>query len=309
LSTFAGILAVLLWASTIAFSKSGMEKEGNYNLAFYNYFFSGIFMLIILSIFQKKGSFFRKYKTLPLSFYFKTGIFLVMNNVFLLVAIGLARKNEELIIVTLLNYCWPVLIYVFRIFLFKLKIPVPIFITGVLLSLSGITIALIAGNTGMDIERIIKAGSSNIIAYSLAFFTAVSWALYSNFIVKYKMQDDLAAMPVLFLCSSLIFFILLCAKGDFSTIHFSAITSNPELLYIIVGPTSLAYIFWYLAIKHGNKILVTALSFFIPLLSMLLLNLKLRMDINLYFWLASFLLIFGSYICYRSFRKVKVYND
>ena len=54
LSTIAGIIAILLWSTNIAYSKSIMEKEGIYHAGFYIYFFSGICNLIILLFFFKK---------------------------------------------------------------------------------------------------------------------------------------------------------------------------------------------------------------------------------------------------------------
>jgi drug/metabolite transporter (DMT)-like permease len=303
LATIAGILAILFWASTIAFSKSAMTREGNFNLAFYSFFYSGLLLFLILSIFQKKSSFYSKLKNLPISFYFKIGIFLVLNNVFLFTAIGMARKNEELIIVTLLNYCWPVMIYILRIVIFKVKLPIFFFSTGVLLSLTGMTIALIEANGPIEFAHVFRGGRDIFLAYSFAFLTAFCWALYTNLTAKFKSEDDIAALPVLFLLSSLSFLLIIAIRGELSQLHFSAIAFNPELLYIIIGPTTLAYLFWYLAIKWGNRTLITSLSFFIPILSIAILHFKLRLDVSLYFWLAVFLLISGSYICYRSFGK------
>ncbi len=303
LATCAGILAILFWSSTIAFSKSAMTREGNFNLAFYSFFYSGIFLFIILSIFQKKSSFFLKLKALPISFYFKIGIFLVLNNVFLYTAIGIARKNEELLIVTLLNYCWPVMIYIFRIIIFKAKVSFAFFAIGVLLSIIGLIIGLIESNGPIEFTNIFCGGGNILIAYALAFLTAISWALYSNLTVKFKPNDDIAALPILFLVSSLSFLVIIGIRGELSQLHFSAIIFNPELLYLVIGPTSLAYLFWYIAIKWGNRTLITSLSFFIPFLAMIILHIKLEMEVKFIFWLAVLLVISGSYICYRAFAK------
>jgi drug/metabolite transporter (DMT)-like permease len=278
-----------------------MDKEGNYNAAFYIYFYSGIAIFAILMAFQKKLNFFKKLQSLPLSYYLKTGIFFILNNVLLFIAVGMARKNEELVIVTLLNYTWPIMIYVIGIPLFKIKIPIKIILPGVILSFSGIMLALFQGYSTDDIGQIIRAGDDNILAYLLAFLTSVSWATYCNLTVRYSTHDDIAGIPVIFLISGLFFLFIQGLNGQFTTIHLTAIVFNADLLYIIAGPTSFGYLCWYFAIKSGNKNLVTSLSFFIPLLSMLFIHAKFQIEISILFWLAVMLIISGSYLCYRSF--------
>ena len=306
LATLAGILAIFLWASNIAFSKSALDQEGSYNGAFYIYFYSGILLFLFMLAFQKKTGFLNKLKSLPLSYYLKTGIFFLINNVLLFLAIGLAKKNEELVIVTLLNYTWPVMIYVLRIPLFQLKSPMRIFIPGVLLSFTGITMALLQDYDFDSINHLIRSGDDNLMAYLLAFLTSVSWALYSNLTVKHKNQDDMAGIPVIFITSGLIFLGIQGLSGQISTIHLSAPLVNPDLIYVVSGPTSLGYLCWYLAMKNGNRALITALSFFIPMLSLLFLHFRIKMEISLIFWIAVALLIAGSYLCYRALHLSKL---
>lgn len=309
IATLAGISSIILWASNIAFSKSAMEKEGNYNAAFYIYFFSGIIIFLILMAFQKKGNFLKKLKCLPLSYYFKTGIFFILNNVLLFIAIGMTRKSEELIIVTLLNYTWPMMIYILGIPLLKLNIPLKTLLPGIILSFLGILLALLQGYSLDIVGRIIRAGDDNLLAYFLAFLTSVSWAVYSNLTSKYKTQEDIAGIPVIFLISGLIFLLILGLKGQLTTIHFSAIVQDTDLLYIIAGPTSIGYLFWYFAMKNGNRYLVTSISFLIPLFSMLIILLKLHTEINFLFWIASMFLVTGSYLCYKSFQHYRVPHE
>lgn len=308
LATVAGVLAILLWASNIAFSKSALEQEGYLNGAFLIYFYSGIFVFILLTLFQKRSDLFKSFRGLPLSYYLKIGSFFIVNNVLLFVAVGMAKKNEELVIVTLLNYTWPILIYVFRIPIFRMKISYAIFIPGIIVSFIGISLALIQGYSLDGIGQIIKAGNDNTPAYLLVFIAAVSWALYSNLTVKYKSQDDIAGIPVIFLLSSLVFLIIQSLNGQLSGIHLAGIVHNPDLLYIVTGPTSLGYLFWYIAMKKGNKTLITAFSYFIPLLSLIILWIKFNLEIKLLFWLAVILLITGSYLCYRAFQPSRRYR-
>lgn len=302
IATLAGILSIILWASNIAFSKSSMEKEGNFLAAFYIYFYSGITIFVFLIAFQKKVNFFKKLKSLPISYYLKTGIFFVLNNVLLFLAVGMAHKNEELVIVTLLNYTWPIMIYILGIPLLKLKIPIKILLPGIILSFLGIALALLQDYNYEIVGRIIRASDDNLLAYLLAFMTSVSWAVYSNLITKYKSEDDIAGIPIIFLISGLIFLIILGMKGQLANVHLSAIVHNTDLLYLIIGPTSLGYLFWYLAMKNGNRYFVISISFFIPLLSILIIRIKFHIDISFLFWIAAMLSVTGSYLCYKSFQ-------
>jgi drug/metabolite transporter (DMT)-like permease len=120
--------------------------------------------------------------------------------------------------------------------------------------------------------------------------------------IKHKTEEDIAGIPVIFVLISLVFIIIQMIKGQLSTISLSSVFQNPELFYQVIGPTSAGYLFWYIAIKKGNRNLITSLSFFIPLLSVLVIGLKFRIVIGAAFWFAVILLISGSYLCYRAMR-------
>jgi drug/metabolite transporter (DMT)-like permease len=227
LATLAGIIAILLWASNIAFSRSVMDKEGSMNAAFYIYIYSAVFIFFVILIFQPRAFLFFRNKDLPLPFHLKSILFFTLNNVLLFVAIGMAEKNEELVIVALLNYTWPLLVYIIGIPVRGLKIPPGTLIAAVILGLAGISMAILQGYDTEEMRRILKAGNDNLPAY-LAFMTAVSWALYSNLTAKYKSSDDLANIPVVFLISGLVFLTILFFTGKLSSVHLKAPLENPE---------------------------------------------------------------------------------
>ena len=300
LATIAGIVAILLWASNIAFSKRALDQEGLYNGAFYIYFYSGVVLLLLMLAFNKTTGFLVKFKSLPFTYYLRTGIFFMINNVLLFLAIGMAQHDEALVIVTLLNYTWPVMIYVIRIPLFRLRTPLSLFIPGVILSFAGIALALLQDHDPISIVHLLRSGDDNMLAYVLAFLTSVSWALYSNLTVKYNSKDDMAGIPVIFIISGLVFLGIQGFTGQLATIELSAIAFNPDLIYLVAGPTSLGYLCWFIAMKQGNRTLITALSFFIPVLSLLFLHIRVNLIIGMMFWIAVALLISGSYLCYRA---------
>lgn len=302
IATLSGILAILLWASNIAFSKAVMEKLGDTQTAFYIYFFSGLFVTGLLLGFDRNSSFFKRLSKLPWHYHLKAGVFFILNNILLFMAVGVAESNEELVIVTLLNYTWPMLVYLVGIPMHRLRIPAKILIPGILLSLSGLTLALFQGYNLENIDHFMVAGKNGLLAYTLAFLCALSWAFYSNLTVKHDSGDDLAAIPVVLVLSSMVFLGILAGRGQLDTLHFRDVFRNADLIYMIVGPTALGYLGWFFAVKYGNRNLVTSLSFFIPLMSLTITHIRMKIAVSPLFWIATLLIISGSYLCYRSFK-------
>jgi drug/metabolite transporter (DMT)-like permease len=297
IATLAGIFAILVWSTNIAFSKSVMNTTGNYNAMFMIYFFGGIFMFLVL-LFRFGKGYFVKLKALGFRYYAGTGIFLFLNNTLLFLAIGLATNEKELLIVTIINYLWPMLIYVIKIPVFRIRVKPLAFIISVILGVSGVILAFSQEYTLRELAEIAKNLEVNFMAYLFALFTAVSWALYSNLTKKYVSDDDFAAIPLIFMLSSLPFLYMLVSKGDFEFRNLTLLYNNPELIYTIIFPTALGYIFWNIAMKKGNKDLVVSVSFIIPFLAVLFIGLKFSTRIGLLTWIASVFLVSSALLIY-----------
>ncbi len=302
LASFAGILAIIVWSSNVAVSKTVMNEFGPFNAAFYIYFFSGIVNFIILFAALGRIKFLGYLKSLPSKYYLHTGIFFIFNNVFFYVALGLAKSNEELIIVTLLNYLWPVLIYIFRVPIYHSRINPVLYFPAIILALAGILIALLQGYSGQQLIEIAAALDDNFLAFLFAVMGAVSWALYSNLIKKYKSSDDIAAMPLIFMVSGLVFFGIQVFRGDAQSFSLSPLLSSPSLIYSILGPTCLGYLFWFLAMKHGNRNLVTSLSYLIPVGSVFLVSSIHSIPVRPMFWVSVALLTLAAIMGMKSVK-------
>jgi drug/metabolite transporter (DMT)-like permease len=303
LATLAGIFAVIIWSTTIAFSKSVMETEGNYSAMFMIYFFSGIVMFGILLAWLKK-EFFSKWKKLSYKYYTRIGIFLLLNNTLLFIAIGFTSNENELLIVTIINYLWPIITYIIKVPMFHIKPKPVLFILSILLAFCGIVMAIFQAYSINEFIQTVKAANYNIIAYLLTFLTAVSWGLYSNLTKKYHTDDDVAALPIIFVVSGLLFLFVQIYNGRFLFSSLTSLYRNYELIYMILFPTTLAYILWYIAMKKGNKNLVVSISFLIPLLSILVLGLKFSKDIGILFWVAALFLITGAFLSYKAIPEI-----
>jgi drug/metabolite transporter (DMT)-like permease len=301
-ATIAGILAIIIWSSNVAVSKTVMNGLGAFNAAFYIYFFSGIINIFILILALGRVKFFHHLKTLPLKYYSQTGIFFVLNNVFLYTALGLTKTNEELLIVTLLNYLWPVLIFVFRVPINKAKIIPILFYPALAFALAGIVIALLQGYSAQQLLEIASALDDNFLAFLFAFMGAASWAVYSNLIRKYRSDEDIVALPIIFVFSGLVFFVIQVFRGDVQSMNLQLLYVNPFLIYTILGPTCLGYLFWFLAMKHGNRNLITSLSYLIPLASVYLISLLHSIPVRPLFWFSAILIVLGAIMGMRAIK-------
>ena len=70
-----------------------------------------------------------------------------------------------------------------------------------------------------------------------------------------------------------------------------------ELLYMSIFPTFLAYTFWDRAMRKGNIILVVSLSYFTPLLSIIISSFYLQVAVKANLWIACGLVIAGAVVC------------
>jgi len=301
-STLAGIIAIIIWSSNVAVSKTVMNDLGAFNAAFYIYFFSGILNFFILLTFLGRYKIVNHFKELPFKYYYQTGIFVIFNNVFFYVALGLAKSNEELIIVALINYLWPVLITIFKVPIHHAKIIPFLFFSGIIAAFAGIVIALLQGYSASELIDIAGALDDNVLAFIFAFLGAVSWAVYSNLIRKYNSTEDIVALPVIFVISGLVFIGILFFRGEIQSLSLEPLYTNPYLVYTIIGPTCLSYMFWYFAMKYGNRNLVSSISYLIPLGSVFLVGLIHAIPVRPMFWVSAGLLVMGAVLGMKSVK-------
>jgi drug/metabolite transporter (DMT)-like permease len=70
-----------------------------------------------------------------------------------------------------------------------------------------------------------------------------------------------------------------------------------------VFPTIIAYVFWDNAMRRGNMILVTSLSYLTPLLSIIISSVYLGVEAGAYLWVGCLLVIAGSLTCKMSVEE------
>ena len=289
LNTIFGILAILFWGTTIAFSRSLTEQLGPLTAASLIYLLSGIWGCIYLV--SKPGGI-KKTFQLPILYLIGCGALFIFYMVCLYLAVGLAFSREQVIEVSIINYLWPGLTLVFSLPILHKKGRITL-IPGIIIAFAGFYLATV--NSGMFSWEVFKGNFQvNYFPYLLAFMAAISWGLYSILVRRWAGHTEGGAVPLFLLSTGLV---LTAIRFMFPEESYWTPRVIAELLYMSIFPTFLAYLFWDRAMRKGNIILVVSFSYFTPLLSIIISSLYLQVAVKANLWIACGLVIVGAVIC------------
>jgi len=254
-ATLAGILAVLFWSSTIAFSRILTESLGINTTGALVYILGGLFGLVAVS--RGPGGLAHMLR-MPLRYLLICGGLFVGYMLFLYLAIGLAHSNAQVIAVGLANYLWPSLILLFSIPVLGKRARIWL-LPGIGMALAGTWIATTRDQSLLFPDLL----GSNMLPVLLALGAAVCWGLYSTLARRWASQQG-SAVPLFLLASGLIFLLLRFLGSE--PWQWRAELIFP-LVYMVIFPAWLGYLLWDIAMQRGDMTLVTAFSYFTPLLS------------------------------------------
>jgi len=283
------MLAILFWGTTIAFSRSLTEQLGPLTAASWIYMLSGIWGFIYLI--NKPGGI-KKIFQLPILYLIGCGTLFIFYMVCLYLAVGLAFSREQVIEVSIINYLWPGLTLIFSLPILHKKGKI-ILIPGIVIAFAGFYLATV--QSGMFSWEVFKGNFQvSYLPYLLAFMAAITWGLYSNLVRRWAGHTEGGAVPFFLLATGLVLAII---RFMFPEESYWTPQVIVELLYMSVFPTFLAYTFWDRAMRKGKIILVVSLSYFTPLLSIVISSLYLQVVIKPTLWIACGLVIAGAVIC------------
>jgi len=291
--TSQGIMALLFWGSTIAFSRSLTEQLGPLTAASYVFMLAGgiSFAYVVVS-----GGL-RKFARLSRTYLSGCGALFIVYMLSLYVAIGTAINRLQVLEVGLVNYLWPTLTLLLSVPILKSKAR-PTLTLGCVLAFGGVLLA--AAAVGASWEGFIGNLGSNWFPYMLALIAALCWALYSNLARRWANRAESGAVPLFLLASGLIL-----AGLRFVSPEATRWTGQSmlELAYMVVFPTTLAYAFWDAAMRRGNMILVVSLSYLTPLLSIIIGSVYLGVVTGWNLWVGCLLVVAGSLLCKLSVEE------
>lgn len=283
-STLMGGVAILLWSTTIAFSRSLTEQLGTLTTAATIYTAAGLAGL--LAAWLRPGSL-SAMRRLPRAYLLGCGALFVIYIAALYLAVGLAQTRIQVLAVGLINYLWPALSLILSIPILSRRAR-PMLPVGIALALAGIWLATTGGSDLSGSEM------GSLLPYLLALAAAVSWALYSNLSRRWAAGDDGGGVPLFLLASGLLVGIFRLFIPEVS--QWSA-QAAVEFTYMALLPGMLAYILWDIAVRKGEIILVASLSYLTPLLSTLFSTLILNVQPGALLWMGAGLVIAGAVIC------------
>lgn len=285
-ATLSGIFAILFWSTTVAFSRILSESLGALTTGALIYVLGGVLGLTVAS--RQPGGL-AQMLGMPKRYLLGCGALFVAYMVLLYLAIGLAHNSVQVLAVGLANYLWPSLIMLFSIPLLG-KRASPWLIPGILMALAGTWIAVLQ-NGSSTLSALADTGQS-LLPVILAVGAAVLWAFYSNLARKWASEMG-SAVPLFLLASGLVFLALRGFSGEISHWDWKL---APSLLYMLVFPAWLGYLLWDIAMQRGDMPLVTAFSYFTPLLSTLISLLVLQVQPSPLLGLAALLVTGGAIV-------------
>ncbi|RJL24976.1 aromatic amino acid DMT transporter YddG [Pectobacterium polaris] len=287
-ATLTGLLAIVLWSTSVGLIRSLTESLGPIGGAAMIYSTSTLCLLAFYGL--------PRIKTLPRIYLFAGGAMFVCYEIFLSLSIGLASSRMQAIEIGMINYLWPSLTVFFSLFINQQKSRFLLW-PGLALSLGGI-VWIMKGESDWTPELLWNNILANPLAYSLAFSAALTWALYCNITKRYGQGKS--GVSLFFFVSSLVLWIqyAFSAEGAISL----TLPSSLQLLFMGTS-TALAYSVWNIGIQHGNLTLLATASYFTPVLSTLLAALWLNITPAISFWQGVSMVTAGSLLCWYATRS------
>jgi drug/metabolite transporter (DMT)-like permease len=291
-STILGLCAIVMWSTTIAFSRRIIEHIGPVTTGAAIHLTGGA--VLIVGMLAKKGSL-REIRQLPARYVWGCGTLFVACCATLLLAVGAASDRSEVLEVALVNYLWPALTLLLSLVVLSKKARWWL-IPGTLLALGGVFLVVTHAMWG-EWSAMGANIVENPIAYLFALAAAVTWALYSN--LARRWAGNRAAGGIV----SLFFFATGVVLLVIRLFHSEESAWKPRVvvdLLVLAVILAVAYLFWDIAMRRGNMVLCAAGSYLTPLLSTIVSCLYLHVMPGIGLWIGCVLLVVGSFVSWRS---------
>lgn len=284
-ATLGGLLAILLWSTTVGVGRSLTEAVGPVTAGVAVLGVSGGLALARLAASPARR---RQVARLPRRYLAGCGALFAGYMLLILLAIGLAADRRQVLEVGLLNYLWPVLTLLLLLALVGGRAR-PALLPGTLLALAGIFLVLTAGEA-VSWASLAANLAENPAAYLAGLGAGVTWALYSA--LTRKWAGGLGEGGVgLFLPAS---FLCLLALSAFVAEPRAWSGRAAAEAAFLGAATFVAYSLWDHAMRVGRAVVVAAASYLTPLLSTLVSAIYLAVAPGPAIWAGSALLVAGS---------------
>lgn len=236
-------------------------------------------------------------RSLPRSYLWGGGLLFVSYEIALALSIGLAHNRLQVLELGMINYLWPGLTVMFAVITRQQRSSWSIW-PAMALCFLGI-VWVMKGDSPWSAELLWHNLQDNPLAYGLAFCAAFLWAIYSVFTRRYGQGHN--PVPLFLLATALL---LWCQYG-FSSAPALPLNNLNGLLQVGVAGVLMgaAYPCWNHGIQHGNLTVLAIMSYFTPVLSVLLASLWLEITPGTSFIQGVIMVTVGSLLSWWSIRQ------
>jgi len=292
-NTILGLSAILLWSATVAVARSISERIGPATAGASVYLAAGAFLGGDLLLKERS---FKSLRKLPRKYVVGCGTLFVLYTLTLFLALGLAANRRQTIEVGLLNYLWPALTILFSLVILGQRASLGL-IPGTLVALSGVVLVL-TQDTSASWGSFSMNVLSNPVAYGLGGLAAITWGLYSNLTRRWGEPDSSGAVLLFTVTTGVAFWVVRLLRPEDGTWGVRVVA---EVAFLALA-TALAYVFWDIAMREGDMVLVASCSYLTPFFSTAVSCIYLSVWPGLSVWLGCALIIAGSFLSWRSIR-------
>lgn len=245
-------LASLLWASTAAVGKLMLKNLNNLQILFYISLIASISLFIIV-LFQKKFHLIKKYELKDYWHFAYMGfIGVFLYHVCLFAGLMFAPAQEAFIV----NYTWPIWVVIFAMVILKEEFNLKKML-AILLGFIGVYVVVTKG-------EIFSLSITNIKGDLFAFAGAIFYGIFSV-LGKKNNYDKVTSMMFYY---SFTFIFITLSNIIFSEIPKITLYELAGLSWLGIFTSGLAFVFWFLALKHGDTAKMSNIIFLTPFLSL-----------------------------------------
>lgn len=294
--TLLGILTIVIWGTSAAFTKNLSTGLGPYTAAAVVNVIGGA--VVISHQFFTKGGI-KQYKGVPGKYWIVCGGLFVIYTAASYVSMEMVSSEAEIMTMVLIRFLWPLFTLVLTIPILKRKAG-PWLAVGVFVSFSGIIIAKMGGSVSHPLAVFGDILSGNRMAYFMGFIVSLSWAFYTNLSKKYLGQKSVDGVGIYMIVSALIL-------GAISLFLPEPREFTPrlvgEMLYQAIAVSCIANVLWMVSIKRGNMLVVVLASNFLPIISTFITAWMLGLSITMPVIAGSVLVVAGTIWSKRCFAE------
>lgn len=295
-NTWGGLAAILLWSSTVALARRISEQLGPLTAGAAVFLAAG---LLLTAQWAWKEQSFTPLRKLPRKFLYGCGALFVIYSILLFLALGLAANRSQTMEIGLLNYLWPSFTLLFSLFLLGNRARISL-IPGTLLALFGVFLVLTEGNS-VTWSSFSASFMSNPVSYGLGILAAIVWGLYSNLSRRWGNSRSGGAVLLFTLATGIAFGLIRLLRPESGRWTLRALVE----VAVLASATAVAYLFWDLAMRKGDMVLVVACSYLTPFFSTAASGFYLGVLPGRTLWLGCLCLIAGSFLSWHSMQRVE----